>query len=50
MDDQQPCNPAIMLKSEGVQRTDEEDNRNNSEDNAGLEQHNQTTNQCNMPR
>ena len=50
MDDQQLCNPAIRLKSEDTQRTDEEDNRNNSEDNEGLEQHNQTTNQCSMPR
>ena len=51
MDDQQLCNLAITLKSEEAQRTDEEDdNRNNSEDNEGLEQHNQTTNQCSIPR
>lgn len=51
MDDQQLCNPAITLKCEEAQRTDEEGNiRNNSEDNEGLEQHNQTTNQCSMPR
>lgn len=49
MDDQQLCNPAITLKSEEAQRTDEEDNnRNNSEDKEGLEH--QTTNQCSMPR
>ena len=51
MDDQQLCNPAITLKNEEAQRTDEEDNnRNNCEDNEGLEQLNQTTNPCSMPR
>ena len=49
MDDQQLCNPANTLKSEEAQGTDE-DIRNNNEDNEVLEQHNQTTNQCSMPR
>ena len=49
MDDQQLCNPAIALKSEEAQGT-EEDNGNSNEDNEVLEQHNQTTNQCSMPR
>lgn len=48
MDDQQLCNPAITLKSE-AEGTDD-DNRNNKEDNEILEQHNETTNQCSMPR
>lgn len=49
MDDPELCNPAITLKSEEAQRADE-DNGNNNEGNEALEQDNQTTNQCTMPR
>lgn len=49
MDDQQLCDLAITLKSEACEGTDD-DNRNNKKDNEVLEQHNQTTNQCSMPR
>ena len=49
MDDQQLCNPAITLKSEAG-GTDGDNRNTDKEDNEILEQHNETTNQCSMPR